>query len=43
MAHMFLITKIEESYNIFLEGDEIASMNTVGKIKEILVKHGITE
>ena len=43
MAHMFLITKLEETYNIMLDGDEIAIMNTVGQIKNILRKHNVVE
>ena len=43
MAHMFLITKLEETYDIMLDGDEIAMMNTIGQIKEILKKHKVAE
>lgn len=43
MAHMFLITKLEETYDIMLDGDEIAMMNTIGQIKDILKKHKVAE
>jgi acyl carrier protein len=43
MAHMFLITKLEELYNINLDGDEIASMKTVGQIRSMLKKHAVTD
>jgi acyl carrier protein len=43
MAHMFLITQLEEQYNINLDGNEIASMKTVGQIKSMLKKHAVTE
>ena len=36
MTHMILISRIEEEYNIELTGDEIAEMQNIGKIKEIL-------
>lgn len=39
MAHMLLITKIEEEYNIILSGDEIVLMRTVGQIKNIIKQH----
>ena len=40
MTHMFFITKLEEVYNIELTGDEIADMQTVGDIKQIIVSKG---
>ena len=43
MTHMFLITSIEEKYNIQIDGEEIASMRTIGNLKSILKKHGVTE
>ena len=36
MAHMFFITKLESEYGIELSGDEIADMQTIGDIKEVL-------
>lgn len=41
MAHMLFITRLEEAYEINLEGDEIASMETIGDIKKILASKGI--
>jgi len=43
MTHMFLITKIEETYNIQLSGNEIAMMRTIGQLKDILMQHGVIE
>lgn len=40
MAHMFFITKLEEEYEIELTGDEIAEMQTLGKIKTIISSKG---
>jgi len=40
MAHMFFITKLEESYEIVLTGDEIAAMETVGAVKNIIISKG---
>jgi acyl carrier protein len=42
MAHMLFITRLEESYDIVLTGDEIATMETVGDIKKILTAKGKT-
>ena len=36
MAHMFFITKLESEYDIELSGDEIADMQTIGDIQEVL-------
>ena len=40
MAHMILITRIEEGFEIQLSQDDIVSMQSIGKIREILKKHG---
>jgi acyl carrier protein len=40
MAHMFFITKLEETYEIELTGDEIANMQTVGDIKKVIQSKG---
>ncbi len=40
MAHMFFITKLEETYGIELTGDEIANMQTVGDIKKVITSKG---
>ena len=42
MSLMFFITKLEEIYEVEFSGDEIASMETVGKIKELIVSKGKT-
>ena len=42
MTHMLFITRLEEAYEINLEGDEIASMETIGDIKKILASKGKT-
>ena len=41
MAFMFLITKIEEIYNIELDNDKLAEMKTVGDLKQILESYGL--
>jgi len=43
MAHMMLITRLEETFEIFIDGDEIAEMNTVGQIKNVLRKHKVLD
>jgi acyl carrier protein len=40
MTHMFFITKLEEAYNIELSGDEIADMQTIADIKNIIAAKG---
>ena len=40
MAHMFFITKLEETYEIELTGDEIANMQTMGDIKKVIISKG---
>ena len=42
MAHMFFITKLEGSYEIDLNGDEIERMQTVGDIKNVITTKGKT-
>ena len=37
MTHMIFITQLEEVYQINLNGDEIASMETVGDVRRILL------
>ena len=43
MTHMLFITRLEEAYEINLDGDEIASMETVGDIRKVLTSKGKTE
>ncbi|CAN5360229.1 hypothetical protein BH10BAC4_BH10BAC4_10130 [soil metagenome] len=40
MNHMLFITRLEESYDVNLTGDEIASMETVGDIRKLLQSKG---
>lgn len=40
LAHMFFITKLEGTYGIELSGDEIASMQTVGDVKKVIISKG---
>lgn len=43
MNHMLFITKLEESFQVQLDGDEIASIETIGDIKRILNEKGVLE
>jgi acyl carrier protein len=40
LAHMTLIIRIEETYQIQFTGDEIADMKTVGDARSALLAHG---
>ena len=40
MAHMVLITRLEEEFQVQLTGDEIADMQTVGDARRSLAGHG---
>ncbi len=40
MSHMFFITKLEEAYSIELTGGEIADMQTIGDIKNMIISKG---
>ncbi len=42
MSHMFLITHIEETFNIDLTAEEIADMTSVSAIESILQSKGAT-
>lgn len=42
MAHMMLIIRLEESFQMQFSGDEIADLITVGDIRSGLRRHGIT-
>ncbi len=39
LAHMDLITNIEDEFGILLPGDDIADMQSIGAIREIVDKH----
>ena len=41
LAHMMLIVRLEETYNIQLSGDEIADMTSVGAARQTLIAHGL--
>lgn len=40
LAHMMLITRLEEVYQVQLTSDEIADMRSVGDARAALRKHG---
>jgi acyl carrier protein len=40
LSHMLFISKLEETYEIELSGNEIADMRTIGDIKMILITKG---
>lgn len=40
LAHMMLIVRIEETYQIQFTGDEIADIKSVGDARSILRVHG---
>lgn len=41
LAHMMLISRLEEVYQIELSGDEIADMACVGDARNALRAHGV--
>ena len=41
IAHMVLISQIEEAFSISLETDDVLDMSSFAKAKEIVAKHGI--
>ena len=40
LAHMMLIVRLEETYNIQFTGDEIADIKFVGDARSALLAHG---
>jgi len=40
LAHMMLIVKLEETYQIQFTGDEIADIKSVGDVRSALLAHG---
>lgn len=42
MAHMILILRLEETWNIQFSGDEIADIQTVGDARRLIMSHGGT-
>lgn len=41
LAHMMLIVRLEETYQIQFTGDEIADIQTVGNVRTVLQAHGV--
>lgn len=41
LAHMLLIVRLEETYQIQFAGDEIADMKSVGDARAALRAHGV--
>ncbi len=41
LTHMDLVADIESNFNITLTGDEIAAMQSVGAIRELLQMRGV--
>jgi acyl carrier protein len=41
IGHMALVTEIEDQFNVTLDTDDIVGMSSVGKVIEILGKHGV--
>ena len=41
LGHMSIVAKIEDTFNIMLDIDDILDMNSFGKAKEILSKYGV--
>lgn len=41
LAHMMLIVRLEETYQIQFTGDEIADLQTVGNVRTVLRAHGV--
>jgi acyl carrier protein len=42
LAHMTLVSAIEQSFDIMLDTDDIIDMNSVAKAKEIIEKYGVS-
>jgi acyl carrier protein len=40
LQHMILITRVEETYRIQFDGDQIADMKTVGDVRKAVHAHG---
>jgi acyl carrier protein len=40
IAHMSVITALEEHFQIMIDMDDVIDMNSVGKAREILSKYG---
>ncbi len=42
MSHMFLISELEEAFDVEIDTDDVIDMSSVAKAKEILGKHDIS-
>ncbi len=42
MSHMFLISEIEEIFDVEIDTDDVIDLSSVGKAKEILGKYDIS-
>ncbi len=42
LAHMMLIIRLEETYQIQFTGDEIADIKSVGDLRNTLQSHGVS-
>ena len=43
LNHLDLVSQLEETYDIELDMDEVISMESIARIKEILREHGVSE
>lgn len=41
LTHMTLITALESTFGIELDGDEIADMQSIGAVRRTLKQHGV--
>lgn len=41
MAHLILISDLEQAFNIILSDDEVVDIKTILDVKKVLLKHGI--
>ena len=42
MTHLVIISELEQSFDIILDDEDIAAINTIGDIKSILTKYEIS-
>jgi acyl carrier protein len=42
MSHMFLISELEEAFEVEIDTDDVIDMSSVAKAKEILAKYDIS-
>lgn len=42
MSHMFLISEIEDAFDVEIDTDDVIDLSSVGKAKEILGKYDIS-